>query len=194
MTVAVMPERGVYVTFELRPVEDREATIKAGHMVYRDVEYAIVTPSGGKLVVEKECTPEVIAKYRPQYDAWKAGLEEPVAGTHVRNWPGATPAEVKTLLEHNVRTVEDAAAMSEQTIQRLGMGGRRLKDKAAAWLKAADGPGRVAEQLAALQVRLETLEREGTEKDATIATLSAQVDLLKGEAPAQPRAARRGAA
>lgn len=186
MSIGVMPERGVYVEFELRPVEDRDATIRAGHMVYRDVEFAVITPAGGKLTVDKECTPEVIARFKPQYDAWKAGLDEPVAGTHVRNWPSVTPAEVKTLLEANVRTVEDAAAMSEQTIQRLGMGGRKLKDKAVAWLKSASDTGKVAEQLAAMAVRLETLEREAKDKDQTIATLSAQVDVLQGQ-PAQPR-------
>lgn len=191
MSVGVMPERGVYVEFELRPVEDRDATIRAGHMVYRDVEFAVITPAGGKLTVEKECTPEVVARFRPQYDAWKAGLEEPVAGTHVRNWPALTPGEVKTLLEANVRTVEDAAAMSEQTVQRLGMGGRKLKDKAVAWLKSANDTGKVAEQLAALQVRLETLEREAKDKDGTIASLTAQVEVLQGTA-GQPR--RRAAA
>jgi hypothetical protein len=45
--------RPPYVTFEVRSVEDRAASMTAGHFVGKDVNYAIVTPSGSKDRIEK---------------------------------------------------------------------------------------------------------------------------------------------
>jgi hypothetical protein len=50
--------------------------------------------------------------------------------------------------------VEDLAQANEETISRLGMGGRDLKSKAVSWMAAAAGPGKVAEELSALRASL----------------------------------------
>jgi predicted RecB family nuclease len=47
------------------------------------------------------------------------------------------PAQIKTLLDINVRTVEELAAANEETLNRVGMGGRALKQKAIIWLESS---------------------------------------------------------
>ena len=45
----IMQARPPYVQFEMRAVEDRQASIDAGHYVAKDVAYAIITPAGSRV-------------------------------------------------------------------------------------------------------------------------------------------------
>ena len=145
-------EPQAFVQFETRSKEDRKATIKEGHYVAIDVDYAIITPPGGNLVVEREVDDEIMARYREGYDAWKKGQEVPVEGTHLKNWPVASPAQIDMCLRTNVRTVEELATLSESGVQRIGMGGITLRQKAQAWLDAANGTGKGAAEIEKLTV------------------------------------------
>ena len=133
--VAIAEARPPYVTFELRAVEDREASIAAGHFVAKDVAYAIITPQGSKDRIERVAAEwfsqleqqsredrfpsEWLRAFKAAFKDWQEGHEPAVNGTDVRNWPAASPAQVKALLDVKVRTVEDLAAANEETIGRL---------------------------------------------------------------------------
>lgn len=174
MSIGLMADRGIFVQFELRPEEDRAETMRVGHPVFKDVEYAVITPAGGGLTVEKIVTEQLLNEWkygagerkppRPyligQYESWKAGNEPAANGIDIKNWPGATPAQVKTCLEAQLRTVEQLATAHEAAIARLGMGGRALKDKAIAYLKAAEGQGVMAEAMADMKTQMENMKAE----------------------------------
>jgi len=66
MSVEMLPSEshGFYVDFELRPVENREETIKQGMPVFKDVEYAIITMPGGGLVVDKLIDDRLINEWK----------------------------------------------------------------------------------------------------------------------------------
>lgn len=196
MTVDILPteQHRFYVEFELRPEEDRAASIEAGHPVFKDVEYAVITMPGGGLVVDKPITPDLLNEWKhgknrkppspfalSAYNAWKEGQEAPLNGTPLSNWPGVTPAQLKMCVGANIRTVEDLADAHEDALRRMGMGARALKDKAAAYLRASE-TNKGSEQLSALMVRLEALEAAVRQKDETIAELKAEL----GEEP-KPR-------
>lgn len=165
--------RPPYVIFETRPVEDREASIAAGHFVTKDVHFAVITPQGSKDRFEQQVDEWFnmlagavrqgrfdqawLTAFREAYAAYKKGEEAPLTGKSIREWPAVSPAQVRTLIDCNLRTVEDVAEMSEEAIGHLGLGGRALKDKAKAWLATAQGTGKVAEELAALRKHNETL-------------------------------------
>ena len=182
--------RPPYVTFETKGEEDRAASIEAGHYIARDVDYAIVTPQGSKDRIERnvqdwfaQLAQQVsegrmpgawLTAFREGYKAWKEGRELPLNGTPILTWAVAAPHQVKALLDARVRTVEDLAQANEETMARLGMGGRALKDKAVSWLTSAGSTGKVAEQLAALKLGKELAE-------AQVAALSAQVDKLAAQ-------------
>ena len=184
-----LQERPPYVRFESRPIEDRDATIKAGHVVYKDVDFALVTPAGSKDVheaiatewlekVEREVrngrTPAAWANhFQAVYNAWKRDEEPPVNGTRLSHWPGLNKAQLEQLRNLRLLTIEDVASMNEEAIARIGMGGRALKQRAQAFLDAATGPAKQAEKVAALEVENQALKDKLETALAAIAELRA---------------------
>lgn len=188
--------RPPFVRFETRSEENRDATIKAGHYVGNDVDYAFVTPRGTKdqLVYKvedwfrnlREATQQErvpshwLPAFERAYKDWKEGRETPEKGSPVKDWPGASPSQIKTLLDIGVRTVEELAEANEETLQRVGMGGHALKEKAKNWLKASESKGKVTEELTQLKTenaelrtqvdelmkRLEAVEKARAEENA----------------------------
>lgn len=165
--IGIQQDLPPYVTFETRAEEDRQASIDAGHMVYRNVDYAIITPRGSKDRIERVAhewlahidresrqdrfDPAWVAGYRKNYQFWKDGQEAPVEGTALTQWPGLSPAQIKNFANINVRSVEDIASANEETISRMGQGARDLKNRAINWLQSSKEVGKVAEQFSALQ-------------------------------------------
>lgn len=192
--VAMFEDRPPYATFETRAEEDRDASIAAGHYVARDVDYAIITPMGSKDKIERPVA-EWFAKlkqdvaeqrfprewfkaYESIYADWKADRATPVSGTAVENWPAASPAQVKTMLGVGVRTVEDLAGANEETLGRLGMGGRALKQRAVEWLASANSSGKQAEEMAALRAANEDLSQRNAALETQLKELAAKVEAL----------------
>lgn len=207
MQPTLQEDRPPYVQYETRAEEDREASISSGMYRTKDVNYAIVTPMGSKdrfeqradewfeklqqQVRESRFPQHWLQAYRAQYDAWKAGQELPVDGTAIRNWPVVSPSQAKLLTDLKVRTVEDLAVANEETIARIGMGGRGLKEMAKQFLAQASGPGKVAQELAALKAENEGLKNRNAQLDASVADLSAKVDALLRSTPVSPHVGHR---
>lgn len=178
-----MKPRPPYVTFETRAVEDRSKSIELGRPAYKDVDFAFITPMGSKDRIElivhewfKMLETEVkdgrfeqtwLSGYQAAYEAWKKGLEIPLEGTALRDWPGLSPAIMRTLQDVGIRTVEDVAGMNEEAVGAVGMGARALKQRANDWLMNSKEVGKASEQMSALRsenenlkVTLETLQKE----------------------------------
>jgi hypothetical protein len=180
---------GFYVEFELRPEEDREETISQGMPVFKDVEFAMITMPGGGLVVDKPINEALLHEWKNgdnrrkppspfayrAYEAWKEGREAPVNGTDLKNWPGVTPAQLKTCQNATVRTIEDLAEANADTIRKLGMGGVAMMEKAKAYLAAAN-QNKTSEEVSALMVKLEALSDTVKRKDEQISDLLERLD------------------
>lgn len=155
------------VVFEQRSVDDREASISAGHPVFKDEDFALITPPGSKDRIERVVSewfihlreqvraerfpPEWLDKLEKGYALWKEGKEVPLDGYDIRNWSVATPAQVKNMVQWGIRTVEQLSQANEETLGRLGMGGRALKAQAIDWLKNIDKSATAAETAALRQ-------------------------------------------
>lgn len=187
--------RPPYVTFETKGLEDRAASIEKGHYCTVDIDYAIITPQGSKDRIEREVKDwfanlsqqslegrfprEWLTHFQASYKAWKDGQELPLSGTPILTWPVVSPAQVKSLLEAQIRTVEDLAGANEESLSRIGMGGRSLKDKAVSWMTQASSGGKVTEELSSmrqanadLKARNDTLEKQLRELAAKVAALT----------------------
>ena len=184
MSVHIQQARPPHVVFERRAEEDRQASIEAGRYVSRDVDYAIVTPSGSKDRVERVVVDwfsmlagEVRAERWPQtwldqlksgYDAWTRGQTPPESGTPLATWPALSPAQVKNWAQIGIRTIEELADANEETLSAYGMGSRDMKSRAGLFLenaKSDSGPLvaklRAAEELiASMEVRMKSLEAQ----------------------------------
>jgi len=184
--VMEMVEAGTpFVQFEIRAIEDRNASIAAGHAVYKDVEFVKITPPGGNLVHEVAVTDQHRERFEKQYDAWKRGVEIPVDGTSIRMWPPATPSVVEMCIAARIRTVEELAEANSNALTRIGMGAQALKEKAAAWLKEAETRGVIAEENADLKLQLNEQAVAIDELRAELARLTADNPAKRG--PGRPR-------
>lgn len=202
--VAIAEARPPYVTFEVIAEEDRAATIEAGHYVAKDVVYAFVTPQGSKDRVPRQVDEwfanlresvqqdrfplEWLRHFEGQYKAWKEGREAPVNGAPITNWPAVSPAQVKALQNLHIRSVEDLAGANEETLGRIGMGARALKQRAIEWLAAAKDTGKMAEELAALRQQNADLQITNESLATRLSELAAKVEALTGaQTPSQAR-------
>lgn len=160
-------DRPAYVRFVRRPVEDKAASLAAGHYIAKDVDWALITPPYSKDVVElkveawlknlvldvqNDRLPKAWAdSYRDAYDKWKRGEEMPLNGTAIRGWGMIGPAQQETLVRMNILTVEDLAAVNDEGIRRIGMGAIDLKNKATAWIQQNKDRGPLVQEVAAVK-------------------------------------------
>jgi len=190
MTGVVDNSRPPYVMFERRAVEDRAASLAAGHYVSKDVDFAIITRPGSRDTLDKEAIvwlSEIREKgrmnaipstwfeaFNASYKAWKDGEEVPPNGTPIKGWPILSPSAQKDLIHAGIRTVEDLADMPDQELSVIGTGALSFKQKAKSWLAAAQDTGKLAEQMAALVVQI-------TELTTLTRNQAAEIDKLRTE-------------
>lgn len=190
--------RPPFAVFEYRSKEDRTASLAAGHPVYVEEAWIIVTPQGSKDrherlalewleqkkqdVVEGRFPDEWYQAYKRHYELWKNNEALPESGTALKNWPTASKAQIQTLLGLNIRTVEDLATANEEAIARLGMGGRTLKQRAEEWLSSAESQGKTANRMTAL-------EQENAELKDALKKQGEQISRLLQAVPAIPAGA-----
>lgn len=187
--------RPPYVTFETRAIENRNASIEAGHYVTKDVNFVIITPQGSKDRIERiadewfvKLTDDVrsgrfeqawLTAYKEAYKAWKEGKEIPENGSAILNWPVLSPSQTQALIACNLRTIEDVATANEEAIAKIGMGGRALKQKAIDWLAAAKGLGKTTEELSSLKVANQGLETQNKQLLEAVADLQKRLTALE---------------
>jgi hypothetical protein len=190
-------ERPPYVAWEMRSVEDRDASIKAGHEVHKEVAFAVITRPGSRDTLDKEALvwlKELKQKakdgnvpmtwpmaFQQSFDEWLKGETGAVNGTPIKGWTAIGAAAQKTLLAAGIQTVEDLANLPDGDLQNLGTGAIGFKLKARAYLEAATGPGKLAEQMTALQVQMASLV-ELTKKQAS------EIDRLRAFEPKPEKA------
>lgn len=195
MQLGITPERPPYVTYELRAVEDRSASME-GRMAFKDVAYALITPMGSKdrfervvsewfVQLEKDVqngrfNPGWLRNFRAQFHAWQNDQEAPIDGTPLKMWPLATPGQIKSMTDLRLRSVEDLAAANEEVIHRLGMGGRTLVQKARDFLEASKSSVPL-EELSRVKAENETLRTDIGELRGQVKDLLAVVGQLKPE-------------
>lgn len=159
-------ERPPYVTFERRAVEDRNASIAAGHYVAMDVDFAMVTRPGSKDTFESEALPYLASlkekaragliplswdtAFSESYKRWQAGEALPANGTPIKIWPVLSPAARETIIRAGFLTIEDLANANDVDVLNIGTGGISYKLKAQAWLEAAEDKGKSVERINAL--------------------------------------------
>lgn len=191
-----LPEKPPYVQFEMRAVEDRNASIKTGQYTAKDIPWVLVTPAGSKDILEydaeswlarqreavmkKRLDPAWLRYYESSYQAFLKNEEPPENGTPLSRWPGLSPAQHANLKSANLRTIEDVASMNEEAIRRVGMGARALQQRALAFLDTLkSGVGAASERVVALENENSILKATVKDLEETTRMLKSQLDLLR---------------
>lgn len=184
-------DRPAYVRFETVTVENKAASLAAGHYVGLDVDYALITPPYSKDVFKIKVPqwkanmqqdvqngrlpPQWMDDYLEAYRRWKAGQDIPVNGTPIKGWGVIAPAQQETLLRMNILTVEDLAAINDEGLKRIGMGSMDLKNKANGWLAQLKDKGPLTQEIAAVRAENELLKKNLSDLSDQMTILSMQV-------------------
>jgi len=161
----------VYPQFFMDSVEDIVASEQQGRPIFRDEERVKIIMAGNPWSAPVfRVAEEHRQRWPKEYDAFKKGQEIAPDGTPLEQWPVLKKAMVLELKAIGFMTVEQVAAMSDQAIQRIGMGGRRLKDLALAYLDEA--------QAAAI---VTAARADSERKDSEIAALRLQVENMSSQ-------------
>ena len=176
--------RPPYVSFEQKAEEDRSNYLEGAPPKFKDVDFAYITPIGSKERVERKVSewfPQLrdqvrqgrfeqqwLSAYEAAYEAWKKDQEPPVNGTSIKSWPVLTVGQVKTLTNLRILAVEDLANANEETISRIGMGGRGLKLQAIEWLRSQEkgGLATLVKTVEAMRLEVEALKSRNAELEA----------------------------
>lgn len=198
MSVAAMATerkgRPGYLRFYRDAVENKAASVEAGHAVMVDVDFVEITAPYSKDTIVyrvEEWLPrlkEMVSRgkiphewkdlYLRQYEAWKNGQELPTNGIPIKGWGVISPATQENLIHARIRTVEDLAQVNEDGLRRIGMGGVELRNKAKAWLAQLSDKGPLTQQMAAVQQENDVLR-------GSIASLQNQIEQMQKAIQAQ---------
>lgn len=170
-----------FIEFFERAVEDRGATVEAGAPKFKDEHFVRIHNPGGKDVFEKEVDnflkdsrdEEMKAKVRRGYEDWKGKRDPEVDGIRLKDIPLLTAAECKNLADVKIFTVEELAAVDENGLKAIGMGGRNLKKKASDYLKGANDVGKLVQKLSTMSEDYKNMEDRLKELEETNALLKA---------------------
>lgn len=187
--MGVMEERPPFVQFERRPIEKRGPPPE-GAIFYEDVDFAVITPQGTKDMIEKRVddwfaylatmvgqnryNPDWLKGFQGAYQQWKQGLEMPLNGSAIKNWPAVTPSEIKRLSTINIHTIEDLANMPEEGIAHIGPGGRSLRTRAQDWLTAQKDTAPLVVQLDSMRILCAQLETDNKRLQERIEALQSE--------------------
>lgn len=115
-------------------------------------------------------------KHADHVNIFKETGEGTAGGTPLSSWPAMDVSTVADMAAMKIYTVEDMAGLSDAGIGKIGMGGRELRTKAIAYLKAAQDSSE-APRLAAENQRLRS---DVDRLQAQLESLGAMVEALKG--------------
>lgn len=162
--------------FEYRPVEDRPATMAKGCYQTKDVAFVLVHRPGSKDVHEEDaeawgkklaerarqglCPSSWVEDFKRVFEAWKKGEEIPVSGTPIRLWPGLSPSAVKMIVQAGFLTVEQLASANDVEIGTIGLGAIEFRNRARSYLEAANGPGKMAEEMRSLKAQNDAMQSQ----------------------------------
>lgn len=119
---------------------------------------------------------EMYARYRTQIKAFIENDESAALfGTPLNTVTFLDRAQVASLNEGKIFTVEALADLPDEKLRLLGLGGRTLRDQAKAYIAQAQGQA----PLAAITQRVADLEETAKVKDETIAALTAELNDTK---------------
>lgn len=161
--------------FYKEAVQDIVESEKQGMAIYGEVDFVEIRHPGDRSyswvgAVEEEHK----QRWPAQYKAFVESAGEKIVGTPINQYPPLTKADMLNLQSLHITTVEDLATVPDATIDKLGHGGRKLRDEAMSWLQAAEKGkagiqaaaenARLKEQLAAMQAQIDALSNGKTSR------------------------------
>lgn len=183
-------DAALLVRFEWQDVEDPEATEAAGFQQFRRREIIRIRIPGSQEERVSKVSQEHKLRFPRAYAAFKAGEENAIDGTPLKECPVLNTNEIYMLNHHGVFSVEQVAALSDENISNMGHGVRPVRDRTKNWLSARKNHAPVAALQAQLKEKDEQLERL-SERLAALEAGSAKNGATAAETPVKPAPKKR---
>ena len=127
-----------FAKFYAGQVLDKKRTEALNRPAYRTVDMVqIIIPGDNTTMVDRRVKPGDQERWPRQWEAYKQMTEYVPEGTLIDNWTRLTRGQVEDLKYNRIYTVEQLAELSDEHLQRLGLGARRMREHARAFLDAA---------------------------------------------------------
>ena len=123
--------------FHFHAKEDSVATAAAGRPIFVQEERVQFIQPGNPNQPVEVVTDEHRQRWPDQYAAFKRGEEKAVDGTPLEQWPVLSRTHVLELKAMGIVSVEQCAALSDLAVQKIGLGGRKIRELAEAYLDDA---------------------------------------------------------
>lgn len=131
-------DENLIVTFSMEPVLQGDASEKAGRPIYKDTPMVHIRFPGDRTrEVDTRAKPEHQHRFPRQWAQFQQKVSQVQEGTPIEEWGPISKSHALTLKGVNIHTVENLAGCPDATLHSVGHGARALRDKAIAWLKAA---------------------------------------------------------
>lgn len=178
-------DSALHVTFKREAKQNAAKSKLAGRPIFDEFDYIEIIVPGGKTKVIEKVQEHHKMRFPRHWDLYQQQLKgktgEALIGTPLDQWPAISLSQVYELRALNIHTVDQLAHLTDQGIQAIGLGGRELKAKAAAYLAQASNNSEV-ETLAAENLHLaEEVER----LSKTVEELSAKITAM-AQTPMRP--------
>lgn len=165
-------EPGVHAEFEMYPVLHGIESKAQGREIYVDKPHVRIKVAGN----DKEeyfgpVNEQIRARFPEEWEAFERGGAEVHIGTPIDRWPEITPSQVKMLKALHIYTVEDMASLSDAGLQKVGMGGQKLRAAAQRFLSVAQNNADF-EKMQELEAQNAAMKQQLAELQAAVAKLT----------------------
>jgi hypothetical protein len=177
--MAMKPGSGderLYVEFKYHPMMNEAKSTEAGRPIYDDVEFVQILIPGDRDVYFQPALPVDKARFRRQYEDFKAGKAASESGTPLGLLPGMNEGMVQEFAYFKVRTIEALASLNDAVAGQFP-GIHEWKRTAKAFVTAAEQNAPVAKVQAELEqrdVQIAQLQDQLKELAALVASKNAK--------------------
>jgi hypothetical protein len=152
---------GVIGRFFTQVVEDRHESRRQGRPVFKDVPFVeIIVPGAFRAVVIRPVQDEDKRRWPAAWAMFERGESGWADGTPIEQWPLITPDQARELQRCSVLSVEACAAVADAHLSSLGLGARKLRERAQIWLAMSPQPDRGSDEMARMVARVAALEEQ----------------------------------
>lgn len=172
------PDDVLHVTFYMKTQQNNFETEQQGRPIFFEVPFVRIQMPGNQLsIIDTIARDDHKRRFPRQWRMFEDSQfrsDEQVVGTPVTEWTAITRAQAEELRAMKFHTVEQIANCSDLQIQRLGMNGQVLRQRAIAYLKSSTDHALAQQQAAEIAKKDQQIQGMSD----VIAKLSAQLDKL----------------
>lgn len=184
-------DRQLFAEFSDEEVYNKFKSDEQGRAVYDTIVYCNIIFPGDRTktfkekvkMADDEFGPSHPNRFPKQWAAYNAQHEQVPDGMPIEQFPPLTKKRVLELKGMHIHTVEQLAALTDQTGPNIGLDWRQMRDMAIATLKPAEGAvviSRLTKQLADMQAQMNAMQAAQTSIKESNAADKAKQSKMRG--------------